>query len=204
MVSLEHTSAGAVIGLILAGGEGQRVGRQNKGLLSLQGKPLVQHVAERLKPQVNTLLISANQDIKSYQQFTPNVVTDDAQCQGKGPLAGILSTQSFYQKADLLQVVPCDTPFIPNDLVATLKHALLSEPHYDIAYAATATHDHPSIFLCKASINANLAEHLAQGKHSLKSWIFKHNAIRVLFADEQAFININYMETLQEYQGISC
>ena len=205
MDSLDNTSVHTMAGLILAGGEGRRVGRQNKGLLKLQSKPLVQHVFERLKPQVDTVFISANEGIENYQQFTHEVVTDNLHYLGKGPLSGILSAKSLYlDKVDLLQVVPCDTPFIPNDLVSTLKKALLSKPDYDIAYAATPNHDHPAIFLCKTFINVDLEEHLAKGNHSLKSWIFRHNAIKVLFSDENAFININHLETLQEHQGLLC
>lgn len=205
MNSLECASTSSVVGLILAGGEGRRVGRQNKGLLTLQNKPLIQHVFERLKPQVDTVLISANQDIKVYEQFTPHVITDELSCQGKGPLSGILSATPWcLHKAELLQVVPCDTPFIPNHLVATLKSALLSDSSYEVAYAATANYEHPSIFLCRTSINRSLADHLAEGKYSLKSWIFKHNAIKVLFTDEHDFININHLGTLQAYQDFSC
>lgn len=205
MDSLNNDAEYSVAGLILAGGEGRRVGCQNKGFLVLQDKPLIQHVFERLSPQVDAILISANQDIDRYQQFTENVVTDDLPFLGKGPLSGILSAKSLYlNKTDLLQVVPCDTPFIPTHLVAALKQSLLSDSRYDIAYAATPSHDHPAIFLCKTSINKDLAEHLAIGSYSLKSWIFKHNAVKVLFEDENAFTNINHLETLQKHQDLLC
>lgn len=189
------------VGLILAGGEGQRVGRRNKGLLTLQGKSLVQHILERLSPQVDKIVISANEDIEVYQTLVPDVYKDLSTSVGKGPLAGILTTsQQFDGNIRFMQVVPCDTPFIPSDLVATLKQALLSHPENEIAYAATALCEHPSIFLCKTSINHRLFEHLEQGKLSIKSWLFSHRTIKVMFDDELAFTNINYLETLAQYQ----
>lgn len=189
------------LGLILAGGEGQRVGRQNKGLLKLQGKTLTQHILERLTPQVDKVVISANADVETYRSLVPNVYVDNPLYSNKGPLAGILTvSEQLYEKVNYIQVVPCDTPFIPTNLVSLLKQALLSKPEYDIAYATTTLCDHPSIFLCKAHINSQLLDHLAQGKLSIKSWLFKHSVISVHFDDELAFTNINYLETLEQYQ----
>lgn len=190
-----------IIGLILAGGQGQRVGRQNKGLLKLQGKPLVQHVLDNLSPQLDEVVISANEDVKSYQALVNEVFTDHPIWQGKGPLAGIISaTQALPIDIDAIQVVPCDTPFLPNDLVAQLAKALFSDPQNEIAYAVTENCIHPSIFLCKPYINDKLADHLANEKYSLKSWIFSHHAVEVFFKDEQAFTNINHLETLASFQ----
>ncbi|MFD1260480.1 molybdenum cofactor guanylyltransferase MobA [Entomomonas asaccharolytica] len=190
-----------IIGLILAGGQGQRVGRQNKGLLKLQGKPLVQHVFDNLSAQVDEVVISANEDIKSYQTLVKSVFTDNPCWQGKGPLAGIISASQVLPKnIDAIQVVPCDTPFLPSDLIAQLAKALFSDPQNEIAYAATKDCIHPSIFLCKPYINAKLADHLANQKYSLKSWIFSHHAVEVFFEDEHAFTNINHLETLASFQ----
>lgn len=190
-----------IVGLILAGGQGQRVGKQNKGLLKLHNKPLAAHLLERLQPQVNKVVISANQDIEQYKKIVPEVYTDNPLFQGKGPLSGIISVCPALPKdIDAIQVVPCDTPFIPTDLVQRLSTALFSDPANEIAYAATQQCIHPSIFLCKPTINEQLADHLANDKYSLKSWIFKHHAVEVFFEDEQAFTNINHLETLAEFQ----
>lgn len=189
------------VGLILAGGEGRRVGRCNKGLLTLQGKPLVQHIFERLSPQVDKIIISANENVDAYRALVPDVYKDLPSCVGKGPLAGVYTaSEQLDEHVRFLQVVPCDTPFIPPDLVIALKQALLANPENEIAYAATPLCDHPSIFLCKTSINRQLLRHLEQDKLSIKSWLFSHRTIKVLFDDELAFTNINHLETLAQYQ----
>lgn len=190
-----------IVGLILAGGQGQRVGRQNKGLLKLHHKPLAEHLLDRLQSQVAKVVISANEDIDLYQKLVKNVYTDDPIWQGRGPLSGLISVYPALPKdIDAIQVVPCDTPFIPADLVQRLSEALFSEPDYEIAYAATQNCIHPSIFLCKPSINEQLADHLTNDKYSLKSWIFRHHAVEVFFEDEHAFTNINHLETLASFQ----
>ncbi|MDI2091304.1 molybdenum cofactor guanylyltransferase MobA [Commensalibacter oyaizuii] len=187
--------------VILAGGEGQRMGRKNKGLISLNNIPLIQHVIERLRPQSDHILISANKDIEAYQEFGFPVISDQTDYQNKGPLAGILSTTAFIPKdTDALLIVPCDTPFLPINLVSIFVNNLYNQVENEIAYAATHTQIHPSIFLCKPKINDGLAAHLNQQQFSLKSWIFKHNSVKTVFEDEHAFTNINDMQILHQNQ----
>lgn len=188
-------------GLILAGGEGQRVGRQNKGLLNLKDKPLVQHILDKLRGQLEFVAISANRDLEMYNKLDIPVFTDDFIWQGIGPLAGIASTYRYFPKhLEALLVVPCDTPFLPNNLVERLAGALFSSLNNEIAYAATKQSIHPSVFLCKPHINDHLVDHLQAGKQSLKSWIFRHSSVEVFFEEEHDFANINHLETLASYQ----
>lgn len=190
-----------ITGIILAGGEGRRMGRKNKGLIPFNNYPLIQHIIERLSPQLDHILISANEDIETYQKFGFPVISDQTDYQNKGPLAGILSTNAFIpQDTDEVLTIPCDTPFLPIHLVSTLMNNLYTKTEYEIAYAATPSQIHPSIFLYKPRINNQLAEHLNQQKYSLKSWIFKHNSIKTVFEDEHAFTNMNDMQTLHQNQ----
>lgn len=187
-------------GLILAGGLGQRVASQNKGLLPLKGKALVEYLIANLTPHVNYLAISANKALSTYQAYNLPVFTDLPELQEMGPLAGIASAyQHFPEGLAAIQVVPCDTPFLPKDLVPKLASALFSDPQNEIAYAATKDCIHPSIFLFKPTINQHLQEHIMTGKRSLKSWVFRHQSVEVFFADEQAFTNINHLTTLAHY-----
>ncbi|CAI3939273.1 Molybdopterin-guanine dinucleotide biosynthesis protein A (MobA) (PDB:1E5K) (PUBMED:32239579) [Commensalibacter communis] len=190
-----------ITGVILAGGEGRRMGRKNKGLIPLNDRPLIQHVIKRLHPQLDHILISANEDIATYQELGFPVISDHADFKNKGPLAGILSTTAFIPRStDAVLIVPCDTPFLPIHLVSLLVNNLYTQTEYEIAYAATTSQIHPSIFLYKPTINNQLAAHLNQQQYSLKSWIFKHNAVKTIFEDEHAFTNMNDMETLRQNQ----
>ncbi len=125
-----------ITGLILAGGQGRRMGRVDKGLQLLQGRRMVDHVYQRLSPQVGGIVISANQNQDAYRSFGVRVVSDIVSAapgddRGAGPLAGLHAGLSV-SKRPLLLSVPCDTPFIPADLVARL-HTQLEQAGAQIA-----------------------------------------------------------------------
>lgn len=189
-----------IAGIILAGGEGKRVGGANKGLLPFRGKALVLHVLDRLKPQLAALIISANRDADIFRSFGFPVFPDHDSWLGMGPLAGLASCYPHLPRAiDALLIAPCDTPFIPENIVEKLAEKLFENPENKIAYAATKTCIHPSIFLCRPEINETLAAHINGNQRSLRSWIFRHRAIEVLFDDDCAFTNINHAETLENF-----
>ena len=112
-----------VTGLILAGGQGRRMGGVDKGLQNFRGKRLVDHVYERLAPQVGGIVINANQNHDAYKTFGVRVVSD-AIGNFAGPLAGLQAGLSVSRRPYLVSV-PCDTPFLPEDLVARLYACLL-------------------------------------------------------------------------------
>src|SRR5437588_766908 len=105
-----------ITGVILAGGQGRRMGTIDKGLVSIDGRPMVAHVLGRLRPQVDEILINANQHRVEYEAFGYPVLAD-AIGGFAGPLAGLhvaLTHASFARVA----TVPCDSPFLPEDLIA--------------------------------------------------------------------------------------
>ncbi len=114
-------SAG-ITGVILAGGRGQRMGGVDKGLRELRGKPMVAWVLERFAPQVDEVLINANQNLDVYARFGHRVIPDEIGGFA-GPLAGLQRGLSEARHA-LVATAPCDTPFLPADLVARLHAAL--------------------------------------------------------------------------------
>ena len=114
-----------ITGVILAGGLGRRMGGVDKGLQNLNGRPLVQWVLDRLTPQVDTVLISANQNLLRYGEFGCPVVPDRIP-DFSGPLAGLHAALS-QSTSPLLATVPCDSPFLPADLVQRLHSALETE-----------------------------------------------------------------------------
>lgn len=181
----------AITGLILAGGEGRRVGGADKGLLDYRGRPLVAHVIERLAPQVDTLMISANRNLEDYLDFGYPVVTD-ASAERLGPLAGILAGLRACETPWLV-VCPCDCPQLPPDLVSRLMANVGQAP---LAVAATPAGLHPTFMLCRRGLLSPLAATLASGERKLRNWCRAQGAAEIAFADETAFRNINTPEDL--------
>jgi len=110
-----------ITGLVLAGGRGSRMGGVDKGLQHYKGRPLVQHVLDRLGPQVGGLMINANRHLDAYAAFGVPVWPDTL-ADYPGPLAGL----AHCPTPDLASV-PCDSPLFPTDLVARLAAALAAD-----------------------------------------------------------------------------
>src|SRR6266481_9527870 len=111
-----------VSGMVLAGELGRRMGGVDKGLQPLHGKAMVQHVLARLAPQVDEIVINANQNLERYGAFGHRVVSDRVGGFA-GPLAGLHAGLEAISQP-LAVTVPCDSPFLPADLVARLKSQL--------------------------------------------------------------------------------
>lgn len=194
--------ASRMIGLILAGGEGRRMGYCNKGLVSLEGKPLVAHVIDRLQPQVDQLYLSANSDIAMYEAFGLPVVQDLSKWRGKGPLAGIASLLPHLKATDCLQVVSCDGPFIPTDLVATLQRA--REESIDgvvkVAYATTAERGHYLYLQGKVADLQCIEALLAADQLRIRALLESVEAKPVLFQSETAFLNCNSIDDIHKLE----
>ncbi|MBI4206052.1 MAG: molybdenum cofactor guanylyltransferase [Betaproteobacteria bacterium] len=187
-----------ITGVILAGGLGRRMGRVDKGLRDLRGKPLVQWVIERFAPQVDELLINANQNLETYARFGYRVIPD-AIDGFAGPLAG-LQRGMAEARHDLIATVPCDSPFLPSDLVARLSSE--REQHgADIAVAKTGDQPHPVFCLCRKSLLHGLTAFLSGGGRKIDAWYATLSVVEVLFDDEAAaFSNINTREELQSFE----
>ncbi|RJG08147.1 molybdenum cofactor guanylyltransferase MobA [Noviherbaspirillum cavernae] len=190
-----------ITGLILAGGRGSRMGHVDKGLQQFRGAPMVLHVIMRLSPQVGTLMINANQNIGPYEGFGLPVWPD--QLGGfEGPLAG-LQTGLAHCETDYLVTAPCDSPFLPTDLVARLREALLAQDA-DVAVAVTgegATRQpHPVFCLLKAALLPHLSAYLQDGGRKVDAWYRSLKVAEVHFADEAEFRNINTLEELRRFE----
>src|SRR5438445_12607980 len=134
----------SVTGLILAGGKGSRMGGVDKGLQSFRGKRLIDHVYERFAPQVGGIIINANQNQEEYKSFGVRVVSD-AIGGFAGPLAGFHAGLSI-SKRPFLASVPCDSPFLPTDLVERL-YKRLDEAGAEPALGKTG--EEPDPVLCR-------------------------------------------------------
>jgi molybdopterin-guanine dinucleotide biosynthesis protein A len=181
-------------GVVLAGGQGSRMGGVDKGLQPFRGKPMVAHAIERLAPQVDELLINANRNPEAYAQFGYRVVADEIEGFA-GPLAGF-ERGLAHASGDLVATVPCDSPFLPPDLVARLREAL-ERAGADLAVAKTGEQAHPVFSLMRRGVHASLVQFLSGGQRKIDKWYGALKVIEVAFDDEaEAFLNINTREEL--------
>lgn len=183
-----------ITGIVLAGGQGRRMGGVDKGLQSLHGKPLVAWALERFAPQVDEVLINANQNTERYAQFGYRVIPDLIGGFA-GPLAGL--HRGLAEAAHpLVATVPCDSPFLPRDLVSRLVDALQAGGA-DLAVARTFDQPHPVFCLCRKSLLDHLTTFLESGGRKIDAWYAALNVIEVPFDDEaDAFSNINTRDEL--------
>jgi molybdenum cofactor guanylyltransferase len=178
-----------ITGIVLAGGQGRRMGSVDKGFVELDGRPLVAHVIERLAPQVATLVINANRNAGRYAVFGYPVVAD-AIGGFAGPLAG-LHAGLAAATTPFVATSPCDSPFLPADLVARLSGAFDAQP-IDIAVARTFAQPHPVFALARRSLLPHLAQFLGAGGRKIDAWYASLPIAEVAFDDEaDAFRNIN-------------
>jgi len=185
--------APAVSAIILAGGAGRRMGGQDKGLIVLNGQALVTHVIQRIAPQVDEILISANRNLPDYQVLGYTVLSD-ASPDLQGPLAGLLSGLRAARYEWVLSV-PCDTPQLPQDLVRQLFVPLLAGAA-DISVAQAGERRHPVVMLCRRDLAADLQTSLDAGIRSVHAWQARHRTLAVPFNDAAAFTNLNQPDDL--------
>ena len=196
--------ASLITGLILAGGQGARMGGADKGLQLLAGEPLVRHVLRRLQPQADSVMISANRNLDAYGSLGVPVWTDIMDGYA-GPLAG-LQAGLTHCATPLLACVPCDAPFFPADLVAQL-HAALENAGADIAVACAGAGEnrraHPVFCLLKTALLPHLSAFILDGGRKVSAWQAAHKLVEVFFGDENAFRNINNLDDLQRCEAMS-
>ena len=183
-----------ITGVLLAGGLGRRMGGVDKGLVAFDDRPLAAHALDRLAPQVDELLINANQNLAAWQSFGFAVFGDDIPGHA-GPLAGL---HAALKRAahELVVTVPCDAPFFPADLVSRLLQAL-HDTDAELAVAKALGRLHPVFCLCRREHLLHLDAYLARGERRVERWYAGLHAVEVAFDDEPtAFLNLNTQEDL--------
>jgi molybdenum cofactor guanylyltransferase len=182
----------AIAGLILAGGRARRMGGEDKGLIRLAGRPMVEHVLERIGPQVDEVLINANRNAEQYSRYGHRVIPD-VMDDFPGPLAGMLSAMEAVHQP-WLAVVPCDSPLLPRDLVQRLFESALAESA-DIAVAHDGERLQPVVALLRCSLLPQLAAFVEQGGRKIDTWYAQHRMVTTDLSDHpEAFVNINTPE----------
>ncbi|MBI1182277.1 MAG: molybdenum cofactor guanylyltransferase MobA [Alphaproteobacteria bacterium] len=191
-----------VLGVILAGGLSRRMGGGDKGLLVLAGRPVLGHVIGRFAPQVDRLVLNANGDPARWRSFGLHVVPDTLPDR-PGPLAGVLAAMDWAAEnaADCgwLAAVPCDTPFLPPDLVARLRQAAGASSW---AVAESAGRRHPTVALLRLDLRDQLAGFLAAGGR--RAGEFSCEAPTAAFPAEPVdpFLNLNTPEQLAQAERL--
>jgi len=171
--------------IILAGGEGKRVGGVDKGLIEYKNRPLVEHVIDAINPQVDDLVISANRNIEHYRRYSKKVISDNSE-QCLGPLAGIYAALP-HCRHDRVLVVPCDTPFLPKNII---EQFLSKRDDADI-YIAKSHEKLQPVLLIQKKLRESIGHALAAGELRLMFWVKTHQPEIISFQDDAAFKNFN-------------
>ncbi|MGQ0656854.1 MAG: molybdenum cofactor guanylyltransferase MobA [Chromatiales bacterium] len=183
-----------ITGVILAGGRATRMGGEDKGLIEVAGRTMVESVLNALRPQVSDLLINANRNLDRYRAYGLPVVADmiEGYC---GPLAGMASAMRVARTRYLLSA-PCDSPFIAGDLAARL-HARLVESDAEISVADSGGRLEPVFALIDCQLLSALLSYLDSGERKIDRWYALHRMVATDFSDRpDMFLNLNTPEDI--------
>jgi molybdopterin-guanine dinucleotide biosynthesis protein A len=196
-----------IVGLLLAGGQGRRMGGGDKPLRPVGGRAILDHVIERFAPQVECLVLNANGDPARFARYRLPVV-EDSIAGFAGPLAGILAGLDWaaMQRSDcpLVASVATDAPFLPRDLVARLLRGL-HKAEADLACAASGDRTHPVIGLWPVRLREDLRRALVEENiRKVDVWTARHRLAVVPFADRpiDPFFNANRPEDLDRAEAL--
>jgi len=165
------------------------MGGNDKGLIKVAGKPLIEHVINGLRPQVGSLIINSNRNLDSYQVYGIPMVVDSISGY-HGPLIGMASCLCVVDR-DYMVTVPCDSPNLPPDLVPRLYNGLIRE-QAEISVAHDGEYIQPVFALMKTTLLDSLLGFLDRGERKISCWYDQHKLAIVDFSDNpEAFININ-------------
>ncbi len=182
----------AITAVVLAGGEGSRLGGVDKALLSWRGRTFIERIVECIAPQVALLLINSNRTAP-YPGLDIPIVADPWP-ERRGPLAGVLAGLDAA-RTEWVLFVPCDCPQPAADLALRLWRAI--DDDIDIAHAVVGTDDHYLFCLIRRALRDDLRRYLQQGGRAVHRWLATQRHCRVAFDDEaDAFLNINSADEL--------
>jgi molybdenum cofactor guanylyltransferase len=196
-----------VVGAILAGGLARRMGGGDKGLIQLGGAPILRHVIERLKPQVDALMLNANGDPARFADFDLPVAADPVEGH-PGPLAGVLAGLEWaaqdHGQACFVVTAAGDTPFLPRNLVALLV-AATAAMRADMAVAASGGRSHPVFALWPVTLAGPLRQAIVGEEiRKVDRFTARYRVATAAFADQpiDPFFNINTPDELTEAERL--
>ena len=170
------------------------MGERDKGLVKLAGRPMIEHIIERVEPQVGAVTINANRHLETYRDYGYPVISD-ADDEFSGPLAGMAAALR-HCNTPWLMTVPCDSPLLPLDLAARLYHALKTQ-RAELAVADDGERLHPVFCLLSRQLSHSLENFLAQGQRKIDLWFELIHTARADFSNQaERFGNINTPDEL--------
>ncbi len=204
---MSGAGADAVVGVLLAGGRAKRMGGGDKGLETLGGRPIIDHIVERTRPQVSALLINANGDPDRFQYLGLPVRADVIEG-FQGPLAGVLTglewTLEQAPGAGWVASFATDAPFVPRDLVGRLLSAAEKEGA-EMACARSGGRAHPVFGLWPVSLAGDLRRAMSEEEmRKIDRWTARYKLIEVDFSAQpfDPFFNINDPDNLDEAERL--
>ena len=199
-LAAQHGQEISICALVLAGGAGRRVNGRDKGLIYWQGKRLIEHVVERIRPQVSDICISCNRNRATYGSIAP-IAPTDLRSGFQGPLAGLEAARATLT-ADYVLLAPCDTPQLPHDLVLRLHTELKDNPCSQVCYARSNNQDQYLCALMHRSALTSLSACLDEGQRAVRQWYATMEATTVEFSDQgAAFLNLNELTEHEDRQS---
>jgi molybdenum cofactor guanylyltransferase len=168
------------------------MGGEDKGLIRLHDRPLIDYIIEGLRPQAGHLIINANRNLDRYREFGYPVVTDML---GDffGPLVG-MATGMQAATTPLILAVPCDSPFVPAQLCETLRQEM-EKADAGICVAHDGTRMQPVFALLRCELLPGLLSYLDEGGRKIDTWYAQQRlALADFSAVPEAFINLNTPE----------
>lgn len=188
-----------VTGVILAGGQGSRMGGLDKGLIEWQGRPLIEHLIAAFQTQLSSLVINANRNQAIYQSYGFPVISDQAP-DYKGPLAGLAAAMHMVETPYIL-TIPCDSFYLAPDFVARMLH-VLNTSKANLVVAHDGEQLQPTYALVPVALLPSLEAFLTRGERQLRAWYQQQRMATVNCSDIAImFQNINtpaHYQALQE------
>ncbi|MGB1310555.1 MAG: molybdenum cofactor guanylyltransferase MobA [Leucothrix sp.] len=184
---------------ILAGGQGRRFGGQDKGLVEVLGKPLIEHILEQLGTETQSIVINANRNQAIYSAYGYPVI-EDVMADYQGPLAGFASVMECVD-AEYVITLPCDAPTVPHDYVSRMLKAQ-KQSAAEIVVASDGSRLQPVHALIARRFLPSLKAFLERGERKIDRWYAEHKMVTVDFSDTpEVFHNLNTKEQKQQHEA---
>jgi len=175
------------------------MGGQDKGLVEVAGRPMVEFVLDALRPCVANIIVNANRNLDRYASFGYPVVSDN---DGNflGPLAGMLCGARAAD-TEFIVTAPCDSPLIPSDLTERLYHAR-TKADADICVAHDGERAQPVFSLMRTALAESMAAFLKAGERKIDRWYALHQTVYASFADKpDRLLNVNRISELGDLES---
>ncbi len=186
--------------LVYAGGQATRMGRVNKARVAFRGRPLMDWVVERLRPQGGSLLISANRDADWFASRYGAPVLPDLYPGFPGPLGALDAVaQSACPAGGWILTAPCDAPFVPLDLGERLLGAMEAQGAPG-AFVFAGDRPQSTFSMVRRSLLSGIRPFLDAGGRKLSRWLRASGAVPVIWPDAAPFLNLNAPEDILEAQ----